>query len=82
MKDGKICTSPVVLDAKNVGITNPKTQPRPMNCYRNYLINCRDNEHHKLQNTPPQSRSYLYQVIHDTGQELINRMSFKLEHSK
>ena len=32
----------VVLDTKNVEITNPKTYPRPMKCYRNYLINCRD----------------------------------------
>ena len=29
-------------DTKNVEITNPKTWPRPMKCYRNYLINCRD----------------------------------------
>ena len=27
---------------KNVEITNPKTYPRPMKCYRNYLINFRD----------------------------------------
>ena len=37
---------PVVLDtspkSKNVEITiNLKTQPWPMKCYRNYLINCR-----------------------------------------
>ena len=30
------------------------------------------------EHTPPQRKSHLYQVIHDTGQELINRMSFKL----
>ena len=35
-------SEPVVLDTKNVEITNPKTYPRPMKCYRNYLINCRD----------------------------------------
>ena len=40
------CMEPVVLDtspkSKNVEITiNLKTQPWPMKCYRNYLINCR-----------------------------------------
>ena len=35
-------SEPVVLDTKNVEITDPKTQPRPMKCYRNYLINCID----------------------------------------
>ena len=29
-------------DTKNMEITNPKTKPRPMKCYRNYLIECRD----------------------------------------
>ena len=45
-RDGKTSMSPVVFDTKNVDITNPKTWPRPMNCYRN-LINCRDNEHYE-----------------------------------
>ena len=35
-------SEPVMLDTKNVEITNPKTQPWPMKYYRNYLINCRD----------------------------------------
>ena len=46
MRDGKTCMSPVVFDTKNADITNPKTWPMPMNCYRN-LINCRDNEHYE-----------------------------------
>ena len=27
--------------SKNAEITNPKTKPRPMKCYKNYLINRR-----------------------------------------
>ena len=42
-RDGKACMALVVFDTKNMEITNPKTWPRPRNCYRN-LINCRDNE--------------------------------------
>ena len=37
--------APVLLGtrpkSKNVEITNPKTWPRPMKFYKNYLINCR-----------------------------------------
>ena len=46
MRDGKTCMSPVVFNTKNVDTTNPKTWPRPMNCYRNF-INCRDSEHYE-----------------------------------
>ena len=45
-RDGKTCMSAVVFDTNNVEITDRKTWPRPMNCYRNF-INCRDNEHYE-----------------------------------
>ena len=45
-RNGKTCISPVGFDTKNVDITNPKTWPRPMICYRN-LINCGENEHYE-----------------------------------